>query len=137
MDGGFYGEDGRDDSNPPYNITAILDSPVNKALMRGLTEMQISEIRNKLDLGNCRQSFRKYDPCRYNDFCLFDLIKDPCETTSVADEFPLIVKKLKRKLMKYWRTIHPQKQVFIDPKANPIYYNNTWHTWLDVSNRRA
>lgn len=103
--------------------------------MGNLTEMVIIQIKEQTVLGNCRRRLKEYQPCRYNDFCLFDLVKDPCETTNIADDFPLIVKKLEKKLTKYWRTMQPQKKVFIDSKANPIYYNNTWYTWLDESRK--
>ncbi|KAF2898700.1 hypothetical protein ILUMI_07475 [Ignelater luminosus] len=130
-DEGFYGEDGLNDGNPVYNISAILNSPVNQAIRGNLILRKIKKIRKKTVLGNCRKHLSKYQSCRYNDFCLFDLVRDPCETTNIAKKFPLIVKKLERKLIKYWNNMQPQKDIFIDPRANPSSYNNTWYTWLD------
>lgn len=84
-----------------------------------------------MDLKNCQKSNVDYDPCRYNSFCLFDLFEDPCETTNIANKFPAVTERLKGELEKYWPEVKAQRTIFVDPKSNPVYFNNSWHTWLE------
>lgn len=53
---------------------------------------------------------------------LIHLLEDPCETTNVAEDFPNIVNKLEKKFAWFWKQLKSQKVLFIDPRANPIYY---------------
>lgn len=128
---GFYGDDGRNSSNPPYDPIKVLNSTANKALNSNLTEALILQLRNKTDIGNCRLDYDGNN-CNEGKMCLFDLINDPCETTNVAYLLPDITIELSKRLSLFWNMLVPQKNIPYDPNSNPIYFNNTWTTWLDV-----
>ncbi|KAF2898702.1 hypothetical protein ILUMI_07477 [Ignelater luminosus] len=131
VDGDFYGETGRDDSNPEYNTDDILHSSVNILLRGNLTQEKILNLRKQMELKSCRKSTIDHDSCRYNSVCLFDLFEDPCETTNIANKFPEVTERMKSKLEKYWSEVKVQRKGFLDPNANPVYYNNTWYPWLE------
>lgn len=61
---------------------------------------------------------------------LFDLFADPCETTDIAAEKPEVFEELKQKLSSYWDQLTPQQNKPVDPRSNPILFNNAWSTWL-------
>lgn len=127
----YYGEDGRDHASPVYDIRAIVHSPTYVAIGKHVTVDRMLQLRNEITLGDCRKSIRSNDICTHLNWCLYDLFEDPCETTNIASTHPQVVNRLSQKLEAAWTYLKPQKPKFVDPKANPIYFNNTWYTWLD------
>ncbi|XP_044260600.1 arylsulfatase B-like [Tribolium madens] len=103
----YYGESGREPENPTPNPNE--------------TTVDLSWCRtpNQTPILNCTGG------------CLFDLDKDPCETTNIIDSEPEIAKQLYEKIEKFWKELVPQRNKDTDPKSDPIFYNNTWCTWLE------
>ncbi|KAL7643638.1 UNVERIFIED_CONTAM: hypothetical protein RMT77_005621 [Armadillidium vulgare] len=63
--------------------------------------------------------------------CLFNVASDPCEYFDVSKSHPAIVKLLQKRLHFYNTTaVDPENQPR-DPRANPIFWNNTWTNWFD------
>lgn len=85
--------------------------------------------RHELDNNYCSESEKTSILC--TGFCLFDLYNDPCENQDLAREKPEIVEIMIKKLERYWNEMIPQQTAAIDLNSNPVYYNNTWYTWLE------
>ncbi|KAF2881888.1 hypothetical protein ILUMI_24269 [Ignelater luminosus] len=127
----YYGEDGRGNSSPPYNINAVINSSAYIAIGKNIPVDEMLQLRKEATLGNCRKPISPDNKCTYKNWCLYDLFDDPCETTNIASTHPEVVKRLGEKLTEAWKYLKPQKPKIVDPKSNPIYNNNTWFTWLD------
>ncbi|KAB0799657.1 hypothetical protein PPYR_07537 [Photinus pyralis] len=125
---GYYGNDTSSTNNPPYNPDLVLDSPTNKVINKGLTKKKLLQTRKKITV-TCEHGDEQ--PVSCEDFCLFDLENDPCETKNLAENLPNAVADLGAQLLSYWEVLQPQYHQEIDPNANPIYYNNTWVPWME------
>eukprot|EP00056_Hartaetosiga_gracilis_P012096 m.190091 g.190091 ORF g.190091 m.190091 type:complete len:606 (+) comp13633_c0_seq1:177-1994(+) len=75
-------------------------------------------------------------PCRYpsspyivGGVFLYDVVKDPFETTNIADEHPEIVKELFAKLSGFNATHIPQNNPQTDPASNPAKFGEIWTPW--------
>lgn len=132
----YFGEHGRGSEVPPYNYTAILTSPTNLVINQlqssPLTEQRINITRTLVDRAACsfNTNITNYQDC--HEPCLFDLLEDPCEIQNIAQEQPQITKQLLERIQQFVEELVPQTNKPSDRAANPIYYNNTWCTWLDV-----
>ncbi|XP_025835299.1 arylsulfatase B-like [Agrilus planipennis] len=130
----YYGEAGRLEENPEYNITEIFESKVHQTLKKvsdaALDDNMILQTRSQLDLSRCRIDSEKPN-INCSSFCLFDLFNDPCEKIDIKDQQEDLVNEMKLKIEKYWEQVVPQPAKYIDPRSNPIYFNNTWDTWLN------
>ncbi|KAJ8933775.1 hypothetical protein NQ314_013811 [Rhamnusium bicolor] len=133
----YYGDDGRGPENPPYNIQLVLNSLVNRAIQTlpeqaPLFPQDVATTRRQLDLSWCRASnFTPNFVCR--GFCLFDIYRDPCETTNIIgnSENGNIVQHLQARLSDFFTQLVPQGNSPIDPNSDPRRFNNTWWTWLE------
>jgi hypothetical protein len=140
---GFYGEDGRGLTDPPYDDAGVITSPVSKAInsFHGKTSTnehrlkeRIKEIRMKATV-NCGVNRRHYiggPYCRY--YCLFDLEEDPCETNNLVSKHPNITESLRKKLEQLKSEMVPELTRPVDRDSNPSFFNNTWVCWLDDEN---
>lgn len=63
--------------------------------------------------------------------CLFDLSKDPCETTNLIQQLPLIASHMKQKINHYGNLAVPIRNQPSDFRANPNNFNGTWTWWYD------
>ncbi|XP_060532631.1 arylsulfatase B-like [Cylas formicarius] len=132
---GYYGESGRDTSNPSYDLDMILESDVNKAIQsisnqRQLTKRRINYIREQLDISWCRNQQIPEDlVC--SGFCLFDIRNDPCETRNIIDQHQKIAERLKKRLSEFYDNLVPQTNKPVDLASDPKLFNNTWCTWLE------
>ncbi|KAF2898704.1 hypothetical protein ILUMI_07479 [Ignelater luminosus] len=127
----YYGEDGRDNSSPPYDINAVMNSSAYVAIGTNISVDEMLQLRKEATLGNCRKPISPDNRCTYKNWCLYDLFEDPCETTNIAFTHPEVATRLGEELTKAWKYLKPQKPKFVDPRSNPIYNNNSWFTWLD------
>ncbi|KAL3272012.1 hypothetical protein HHI36_022478 [Cryptolaemus montrouzieri] len=131
------------EDNIDYDIPAILNSPVNKAI-RQLNASQnylntesiqnLRKISSKLNDDNkCKNSKNRKNPEICTSFCLFDLMEDPCETENLIEDETkqVIISGLKARLAEFWKQLVPQTNKPVDVNSNPAKYNGTWCTWLD------
>lgn len=133
----YYGDSGRDPKIPPYNTEQIINSPTNKAIQKlrstkTLTKETIETRRKQLDISDCRDNlFKPFISCQ--NFCLFDLKNDQCETKNIINDTNTgqIVEDLKKQLEKYWHELVPQPHRGSDPRSDPAFCNRTWFPWLD------
>jgi len=65
------------------------------------------------------------------EFCLFDLALDPCESVNLADDFPEIVYRLEIALRHYNRTVVTPRNQPADPLSNPKFWDYEWINWMD------
>ncbi|KAB7504455.1 Arylsulfatase B [Armadillidium nasatum] len=69
--------------------------------------------------------------------CLFNVASDPCEYFDVSKSHPAIVKLLLNRLQFYNSTAIPPGNKPEDPRANPIFWNNTWINWFDYLDQNS
>ncbi|KAB7500180.1 Arylsulfatase J [Armadillidium nasatum] len=69
--------------------------------------------------------------------CLFNVASDPCEYFDVSKSHPAIVKLLLNRLQFYNSTAIPPGNKPQDPRANPIFWNNTWTNWFDYLDQNS
>lgn len=63
------------------------------------------------------------------DFCVFDVIHDPCELTPLFE--PEILKEGKNLLEDYRKDVVPQDPHPVDDASNPALFGGVWTPWLD------
>lgn len=70
-------------------------------------------------------------PCdlTVDQFCLFDLSRDPCEQDNIASSLPTVVNELQTRLAKYNASATRQLNVPADPIANPVHHGYYWDAW--------
>lgn len=66
--------------------------------------------------------------------CLFDILRDPCETTNVASTYPDIVVELLDKLDYYGKIAKPIRNQPFDPRCDPANFGGIWTWWYDELN---
>lgn len=72
------------------------------------------------------------NPCRpLQAPCLFNVMRDPCETTNLANEMPQIVSKLNARMDYLGSFAVPTRNRPSDPRADPAQFNGTWTWWFD------
>lgn len=134
---GYYGHTGKDFSNPPYNVTAVIHSLAGEALTSLLSsttpdEDEILQLRAaatvtctvKVDATPCH-------PVTGNKPCLFDLATDPCETSNLASVYPQVLQEMLDLVSKYEVTLVPQLNKPPDVEgSDPRKFNNTWSPWI-------
>lgn len=92
MEDGYYGDTGNDPSYPAYNVEAVLSSAVGVSI-GNLTGFASTSARRALWLRKksvltCKPLTSPAANC--SGTCLFDLSKDPCETTDLSRQLPLV-----------------------------------------------
>ncbi|XP_015768600.1 PREDICTED: arylsulfatase J-like [Acropora digitifera] len=63
--------------------------------------------------------------------CLFNIDKDPCEHTNVANQEKDVLEMMLRLLEKYKKTMVPIRNKPYDHQANPKFHNGLWTAWCD------
>lgn len=103
-----------------------------------ITANEINEIRSKAQItcnGHKPPNENSHEACHpLVSPCLFDIFRDPCETTNLARKFPKIVQKLKAKLEYYGEIAAPLRNKSADPKCNPANFKGIWTWWSDELN---
>ena len=63
--------------------------------------------------------------------CLFNIEKDPCEYTNVADKEPDVLAYMFKMLARYEGGMVPPRNKPFDPLANPKYHGGVWTAWKE------
>lgn len=63
--------------------------------------------------------------------CLFNIDKDPCEHTNVANQEKDVLEMMLQLLEKYKKTMVPIRNKPYDHRANPKFHNGLWTAWCD------
>ncbi|GAU91883.1 hypothetical protein RvY_04058 [Ramazzottius varieornatus] len=63
--------------------------------------------------------------------CLFNVEKDPCEHTNLADDKPEVVQRLMNRLKAVNATVMPPRNVPADPQGSPRLYGYAWSPWKE------
>ena len=136
---GYYGHSGREFTQPPYNITAVMHSLTGEAISSLFPsslsdEEKILQLRAKSTL-NCTTptDSTPCDPMISSKPCLFDLETDPCEGNNLADSHPEVFLQMLDLVKKYEATLVPQLNKPADVEgSDPRKFNNTWSPWMDT-----
>ncbi|KAK9872821.1 hypothetical protein WA026_019605 [Henosepilachna vigintioctopunctata] len=101
-----------------YDVAAILNSPVNKAIEESKYNPVILDEKLITGLRKYSSALRHFPKCTNkpenpeicNKYCLFDLWIDPCETENLINDRSKakIVSTLKTRLQTFWRQVSPQ-----------------------------
>lgn len=70
--------------------------------------------------------------------CLFNIVNDPCETTNIASQYPMLLKQLEQQVAYYGSIAKTPRNKPGDPNCNPAHFNGTWTWWYDelgISNK--
>lgn len=120
---------------------AILSSNAGRAFLKyskAITRSKIDEIRRKAQITCNGCSPPVSNSSRACDLlkgpCLFDISKDPCETTNIASDHPDIMAKLQAKLDYYARRAPPTRNPPMDTRCNPDNFDGVWTWWYDELN---
>ncbi|OXU16980.1 hypothetical protein TSAR_013868 [Trichomalopsis sarcophagae] len=130
---GYYGNSGNDPSFPAYNVKKVLSSTAGASIgnLAGFVSpsaRRVLWLRQKSVI-TCKP-FTLAANC--SGTCLFDLSKDPCETTDLSSKLPLIVKKLESFLGEYRRVLMPQTNSPQDSCGLPKYFNGVFMPWRTI-----
>lgn len=137
-----WGADENVKPNPEYDTMNILESQTG-TLVQGLkdyqnvlTERKMLELREK-SMIRCQVSENKipvqdgFIPASNNfrcpDFCVFDIINDPCELEVIHNDE--VLKLGKRILEDYKQKMILQGDTKVDPDSNPKYFGGVWTPW--------
>lgn len=133
---GYFGDSGRHGREPAYNISGVLSSDSNKAILKSkdiltpkLTATRILQLRSEMEIN---QSGRRENvSCVNGHYCLFDLHKDPTETTDISTKLTDVVAQLTASINTFRKELVQQRNAPYDPTSDPKNCNGTWFTWLD------
>lgn len=62
---------------------------------------------------------------------LFNIKRDPCESTNLAQRLPLVVARLSKKLNSYAPSMKPPGNMTMDPAGLPYVNDCVWAPWVD------
>ncbi|XP_023316845.1 arylsulfatase B-like [Trichogramma pretiosum] len=132
----YYGIDGNVYSPKEYDVEGVLKSPAALGIRTLAANDQlpkdgkiIQQLRTKARIADCRPKTSNYTDCE--DHCLFDVIRDPCETTDLSKKYPEKVTILDA-YMRDWRAVlSNQTNTYIDPAGYPENFDGYWMPWLD------
>ncbi|KAF4527454.1 hypothetical protein B566_EDAN016257 [Ephemera danica] len=131
----WYGPAGRNES---YDVNLVQTSFVARALSSTSrpvpSNFEILRLRSEATLPQCPilQNVTTCDPLSFEP-CLFDLSTDHCEQNNLAASEPDILNQMLEALQVYNATVVPSVAEPIDPRSNPIFWNNTWISWFDMT----
>lgn len=63
--------------------------------------------------------------------CLFNVEKDPCEYSNLADDKPEVVQRLMNRLKAVNATVMPPRNVPADPRGSPRLHGYAWTPWKE------
>ncbi|KAL7643636.1 UNVERIFIED_CONTAM: hypothetical protein RMT77_005619 [Armadillidium vulgare] len=69
--------------------------------------------------------------------CLFNISSDPCEFYDVSGLYPSVVETLMSKLKSYNSTAVLPSNKPLDPRANPVFWNDSWTNWFDYIDQNS
>jgi hypothetical protein len=72
--------------------------------------------------------------CDVTAECLFNLKDDPCERYNLAEQYPRLYERMKRKFEEYRVRVVPPRNKPRDERANPQLYGGEWVNWYDYWN---
>ena len=95
-------------------------------------ELSIDVIRTGVQAVDCGVKSEESIACEpLKDFCLFDIVNDPCEYNNLAHQKPDVVQDLLSLLNWYNGTAVEPLNTPPDPLSNPKYWNYTYTNWVD------
>lgn len=130
--GGYYGDDGKDESYPKYEPSKVRSSLVGSAIAtlskgRYLRDAKIRKLRRSSTL-SCQHS-TNFTNCGGD--CLFDIYADPCETTDISYRYPKILTNLRNYIDGYRKVVVKENKLPIDPASYPCHFNGSWMPWIE------
>ncbi|CRK99551.1 CLUMA_CG012868, isoform A [Clunio marinus] len=119
-------------------VAKVLTSETSIAILKvspdkPLTIPKIYELRQKATV-NCGNSVDENKSCDLTKAaCLFNINEDPCEQNNVAENFPLIYRRLLELYDEAVATAVPSRRKSFDPACDPINFDFNWQWWENDS----
>lgn len=149
----WFGEAGRNASNPAYSLDAVLHSKAGVALaglgaalqIRGkappgyepLSATAALRLRAEAEVVCPDVADKEAVVCNPGEApCLFNVRTDPCERVNLAAARPQVLQSLEEALARYRRTMLPPRNVPTDPLADPALWNGTWTNWCSEQDEK-
>ncbi|KAK6644627.1 hypothetical protein RUM43_000895 [Polyplax serrata] len=137
-----WGKEENSRPNPKYNPDDVLYSVTGRVIngfpkyksvfnTKGILKRRIeSTVRCESSDAKIPTSdglVEKSDVHRCQQYCLFDILNDPCELRPVRNDEILnmgvkIIEEIKRNLVR-------QRLTVVDPESNPAYFDGVWVPW--------
>lgn len=121
-------------------VNSIHNSDVQMAIGKHLKNSNIMEILRTNEIHCDAPPNKATNPMdcdfAHKQYCLFNIIRDPCEFYDVSEVYPDILIQVKNALLKYESTMVSSLYKPTDANCNPAYFNNTWVSWNDPENKR-
>lgn len=75
----------------------------------------------------------------YDNYCIFDLENDPCETNNVIDKETKVFHDLRDILNNYKKQVIKFEKKIYDEHSHPKFWNNYWSPWINdtIENNKA
>lgn len=119
-----------------YDVESVYNSFAGKALAHLSvlpTKQEIELIRNKVNIV-CNEITELNNHCNpLVQPCLFNIVDDPCEKKNLATNYPIILKTMLNVLSKYNQTVVPPRNLPLDLRADPRYWNYIWLNFGDYN----
>ena len=122
-------------STPASYSQSVLNSYTGKALTcmtkNKLRKKNIENLRQEATI-TCNVDENPVNACNLLEKpCLFNIVKDPCERTNLAENKPEIMKKMLQRLDELTKSAVPSRRTFqSDPNCDPDFHNGTWSSWI-------
>ncbi|XP_025194249.1 arylsulfatase B-like isoform X2 [Melanaphis sacchari] len=135
---------------PEYNMSGVIASTVGLRLskincltgdgcMNTLTARDVFYVarsRAKVDGQTCPERVSDPDPDQryecFDEYCLFDIVQDPCEYRNVAEQNPQMLNQTIDMLRQFKRVMIMQApKPITDPNADPRRFSGYWESWLE------
>lgn len=144
----YYGSNGTSIWIPEYNITNVLLSPAGKILnsftkinshqsndennIYSIIADSFLELRNQNKIVCINSEAVNIENC-YDNYCLFDLENDPCETNNLIDKEAKIhiFHELRDILNNYRKQMIKFEKKLFDVHSHPKFWNNYWSPWIN------
>ncbi|XP_067013842.2 arylsulfatase B [Anabrus simplex] len=128
---GFLSDPGRSKEYPSYDAEEVVKAASNMGIDHDLTQDIVLQLRRKASIScEVKKKVNLGTPA-CPELCLFDVHSDPCEIHNVAKKHPNLVQQLQTRISYFQTQLVPQTNTPVDPRSNPVYFNNTWQPWLD------
>lgn len=108
---------------------AIIAASSSSVYINPTRAHQIPFIRSSAQI-NCPSNSLGISPCSGEQLCLYDIERDPCESSNLADTYRSVALRMRALLSAHRRALVRQSNLRPDEGADPRRWNGTWSPWV-------